>query len=182
MKRKLGNILWRLRPRFGLRALLLAVTLICLWLGHEAERLRTESAALREVSSPRAMLVRRMYFFERRITSEAELRFFDTTIGVMGCIPYSDVESVARRLPNVRWITNLETPLAADYRLMTALQRKHPSIDFNVIGLRLSGGGYFHLPTEYIDAQREFFLSKGEEYTDLRELLNQHSDVPDDRP
>ncbi len=63
---KFGNMVRRWRPRFGLRAVFIVLTVVCVFLGTEVQRWRREVQALRELESQGAYVAYTRWFGIRR--------------------------------------------------------------------------------------------------------------------
>jgi hypothetical protein len=134
MPRKIGNMLWRFRPRFGLRALFLAVTLVCLFLGHEVERWRGEVDALREIHFRgfSAAFAYGWWGEEREISGPEDLRAWESVVRTdHTCVKIDRLESVLSRLPNTRNIGFDRANTAEEYRTLIDLQHKYKDVDIN---------------------------------------------------
>lgn len=173
MLRKFGNLLWQFRPRFGLRALLLAVTLVCLWLGHVVERWRAEVAALREIhiGGLSKAFARGWWGEEREIAGPEDLRPWETVVRTDFTVVKIDrLDAVLSRLPNTKNIGFSPAHTVAEYHTLIDLQRKYMAVDINweicsylphPLWFTKSKDGCPRTLTEIQVAEREFYRLKG---------------------
>lgn len=171
MLRNIGNLLWRFRPRFGLRALLLAVTLLCLWLGHVVERWRAEVAALRELYDAeglRGQLVQDWWGEQRRIVEADELSFADSVVEIKTLAGFDgDLTKILLSFPRLRLLQTYQKPTtASDYRFLTRLQRQHPAVDIRYPSIRPARAWVEDVSklSEFEQAKMEFYQTKGWQY------------------
>lgn len=173
MRRHFGKILYRWRPRFGLRGLFLLLTVTCVWLAAKAEQWRGESAALSEVIACGAseVTVQSWRGHERLISTAGELRAWERVVKISDgyYLPIDRLEFVLSRLPNIHGVRCYHAQTAADYRTLTAVQRKHADVDIlrgpcykpsSVRWMPLKNGKRQTL-TDYEYAEREYYLLKG---------------------
>lgn len=173
MLRKLGNILRRFRPQFGLRTLLLAVTLFCVRLGHVVERWRGEVAALREIhiGDFSKAFARGWWGEEREIAGPDDLQPWETVVRTdFTTVKIDRLDAVLSRLPNARNIGFEHAHTVAEYRALIDLQRKYQNVDINwEICSYVPHPGWFTKtkgsgPRKLTDvqiAEREFYILKG---------------------
>ncbi len=170
---KFGNLLRRCRPRFGLRTLLLAVTVLCVWLAAEVERWRGEVAALREIhyAGFSTAYVRAWWGEEREVAGPGDLRPWETVVRTDHTVVDIDrLESILLKLPNTRNIGFDRANTAEEYRTLIDLQHKYKNVDINweicgyfphVSWCRVKRDGSTRSLTELQLAEREFFQLKG---------------------
>lgn len=135
MPRKIGNMLRRFRPQFGLRALFLAVTLVCLCLGHEVERWDRESRAFAEYAEGRDVfaLVNRFGEPISSMSSGGKLPIFATITEiwqVAGEAPTRSDRAALGSLRNLEFFAFVKDPLAPlEVVEITELQRSLPLVN-----------------------------------------------------
>ncbi len=108
---------------------------------------------------------------ERVISNAGELRAWETAVQINDgyYLPIDRLDFVLARLPNIRRIRCYHAQTAADYRTLTAVQRKHTDVDIlrgpchkpsSVRWMPLKNGKRQTL-TDYEYAEREYYLLKG---------------------
>ncbi len=80
---KFGNMVRRWRPRFGLRAVFIVLTVVCVFLGTEVQRWQREVRALRVLESRGAYVAYTRWFgTKRRMDDLGSLRVFESVTSV----------------------------------------------------------------------------------------------------
>lgn len=133
MRPHFGMMLWRWRPRFGLRAMFLALTVVCVLLGVEGVRYYRESRALRALQSRGWYAATTRWFGRERhysMFNDVRLWPFEqvTKIGVSNPIEYADLMTEFAGLEYV-WI-DFDVFEAAEFQRLCDMQRAYPKIKF----------------------------------------------------
>lgn len=142
MRPHFGKMLRRWRPRFGLRALLIVLTLGCIWLACVVGRWHREKEALRLIERQQSFIAAIAHFdgSADMISEPAALPLFATVTGFHYVAHQVKFDETLERLRNVRSVTfSGGPPSSADFRHMANLQRRFPHVSINYMA-HLSGG------------------------------------------
>jgi hypothetical protein len=129
MRPHFGKMLWRWRPRFGLKLLFLVMTSVCVFLGTEVQRWRRESQALTSLRQQGAHAAIVSRFGERMQLDDARSPWLFDSIKAVHFDPvrrYADELADLRRLEVVGY--GLDSLNDEDLEMLLDTQTKLPGV------------------------------------------------------